>query len=906
VTNLIQFSLLGLGAGAIYSVLAIGVVMIYRGSGVINFAHGGMAMLGAFMFYVLREENGWAVPLALVASVLIVTLVGAATYRWVMRPLRRASSLARQIATLGVLSVLLAVGSLVWGNEVRLLPTILPNDLVTFGDYYVSQDRLTFTALAVVVTVTLTLVFRRSMFGLATSAVAEFPAGLSLLGWSPDAVATLNWAIGAGLAGAAGILIAPIAGLEVQGLTFLVIPALAAALLGSFKYFPLVLAGGLAIGIAESLASFYADARIARAASFAVIVVVIVVRGRGLPIRSEFAERLPALGNGRLRPVPILVASGVLVLLQTMVFSLEIVESLNRTIILGVLVLSLVVVTGYAGQISLAQYAIAGIGAMVAGATMDAWGWPFELAAPVGVLCATVFGLAFAIPAFRTRGVNLAVITLGLGMAVHSAIFVNANVVPTNGIDVGEWSLFGIEFDPSVDPRPFAVLVTLVFVASAVLVANLRRSRAGRRLIAVRGNERAAASLGVNVMGAKLYAFGVAAALAGVAGILLAFQSRVVTLGQFDAFSSIQLFAYALIGGLGYVIAPLFGAPLAPNGVGPVVGDKFPLIELGQYFVLAGGIGMVIILNLKADGLASIFHRRRRVDEGGIEDDPRLVVSAERRRVAEAVLEVKDVSMVFGTSKVLDDVSLQVGPGEVVGLIGPNGAGKTTFLDVTTGFVRPVHGSVLLNGRDMTSWPVHRRARAGVGRSFQGLELFEDLTVAENLQAASDDGSLGVYFSSPVWPGQQPFTSAAAIAVRDFGLGEVLDILPPELPHGMRHLVAVARAVAREPSILLLDEPAAGLDETESLELSLLIRRLADEWGIGILLIEHDVPFVMRICDRVTVLDFGGVIASGSPEEVQRDELVIAAYLGAAAHPDNPEPPARAGVAGGREEGMSI
>jgi sulfate-transporting ATPase len=243
-------------------------------------------------------------------------------------------------------------------------------------------------------------------------------------------------------------------------------------------------------------------------------------------------------------------------------------------------------------------------------------------------------------------------------------------------------------------------------------------------------------------------------------------------------------------------------------------------------------------------------------------------------------LEVRDLTVRYGGTTAVDSVSLSVKPGQIVGLIGPNGAGKTTLVDAVTGFTKPAEGTLVLDGRDIARWSPVRRARAGVGRSFQSLELFEDATVFDNLRAASDPRDIVSYLRDLVWPVAPPIPGQVVSAINEFRLQDDLNRPVESLPYGQRRLLAIARAVATGPSVLLLDEPAAGLGELESSELAHLVRRLASDWGIGILLVEHDMDFVMSVCDELVVLDFGRKIAEGPPEVVRNDPAVIAAYLG--------------------------
>jgi sulfate-transporting ATPase len=421
-----------------------------------------------------------------------------------------------------------------------------------------------------------------------------------------------------------------------------------------------------------------------------------------------------------------------------------------------------------------------------------------------------------------------------------------------------------------------------VFTLTAVLVVNLRRGDAGRRLLAVRSNERAAAALGVDVMGTKLFAFGLASAIAGVAGILLAFRYHSIPFANFNVFESINVVAYTVIGGIGFVLGPIRGSLLAPGGLGSLLlAENAP--DLVQYLLLFSGIMLIVFLVIAPNGIGYAFSRRWEQVRRRIRPPKSMLVALPdvvRERVTPKALEVRGMTVRFGGVVALDGVDLDVAPGEVVGVIGQNGAGKTTLLEGICGFVRPAAGTVQLGGQSLDSCSPMRRARAGIGRSFQQLELFEDLTVLDNLRIACDPQELRTFFADLVRPRQRALSAEAVTAARDLGIETVLARRSTDLDHGTRRLVAIARAVAAAPSVLLLDEPAAGLASRETTELGSLIRTLADDWGIGVVLIEHDVELVMRTCDRILVLDFGRELASGTPDEVREHEGVVAAYLG--------------------------
>ena len=888
--DVLRFALLGLGLGALYALTAHGIVLVYRGSGVLNFAHGAIGMAGAYVQWELAVNHGVPYWPATACGVLTSAVLGVLTHLLVIRPLRRASTLARLVGTLAVFIVLTAIAIKRYGDSLQLVPGKLPNRLLTIAGATVSEDRVWLLGIAIAVTAVLHLLYRRTLFGLGTTAVAENEGAAAALGWSPDVIAAGNWALGSALAGLTAILIVPVIGLSVTGLTTLLLSALAAALVGRFSSFPITLAGGLVIGVAQSELTRFSSGVTGLASSvpFLFIALVLVARGRALPLRGTFLDRLPALGTGKVRPVPLAVAvviGLVLVSLSTPLWA----DAITSTLVLSLIILSIIVVTGYAGQVSLAAYALAGTGAFIAGHAAADWGWPFELALPAGVLGTVPIGLLFALPAVRTRGVNLAIITLGLGTTLEAMVFQNTDLSTTTGSDgiaVGKQTLFGISISGVDHPQRYAAVVLVLFVAATLVVANVRRGRTGRRLIAVRANERAAAALGIDVRAAKLYAFGLSSAIAALAGVLTGFRSTSVVFSDFASFDSVTALGLAVIGGVGFLVGPLFGATFAAGTVGARFGDLV-VPGLSEWMPLIGGIILVLTLVGNQDGIGMELGKQARGLERKLRPQRAAAVPKEETaplpdvpRAAPLPLQVRDLTVRYGGVVAVDGLSLDVEPGRVVGLIGPNGAGKTSAIDAVTGFTRAAAGSVRLGERDVTRVPVHRRAVAGLSRSFQSLELFEDMTVLDNLYAACERPGRWTWLTDLVRPGSRPLPTQVLVAVREFGLQDSLDRPVGDLSYGERRLLAIARAVATSPSVLLLDEPAAGLSDDETRELAQLVRRLAEDWGMGVLLVEHDVDMVMSVCDQVVVLDFGRRICAGTPDEVRRDPAVRAAYLG--------------------------
>jgi len=903
--EVILYIILGLGIGSIYSLTAQGLITIYRGAGILNFAQGAIGTVAAYVYWEMDVRHGLPFGVAFMAGVASSILVGVLTHVAVIRRLRRGSALARVVATLGVLTLIQSVLEVIFGDNVNVVPSELPTNTIKITQtIQFSADGVILVGIALVVSVALTLLYRRTRFGLATSAATENEPAAEALGWSPDTIAIWSWALGSGLAGAATILVVPTLQLRISTMTTVVLAAMAAALLANFKSFIRTFWAALGIGVVESLVERYVSVPgLGQAVPFLVVIGWLVIAGRGLPTRDFIFSRLPSVGTGRIRWVTTAVLGLVICLIVPgLLVNWQV--AIANTFATALILLSVVVLTGYTGQLSLAQYTLAGIGAFIAGRLDYWWHLSFPEALLLGILLTVPVGVGFAGPALRTRGISLAVVTLGMASAVEIVVFESTGNWAGGyiGTNVGNLSLFGYSLSPILFPARYTIMCVIAFIVVAIIVGNVRRGRSGRRLLATRANERAAAALGISVAGSKLYAFGLGAAIAALGGILLAFQNTNISYAGFTDFASITMVAYAMVGGIGYLWGPLVGATFVSGTIGSQILNTIAP-NAGNYLGVIGGALLIVVVLTNQDGIAKEQLRqvaiiKRLVLRGRqlsfLTRKPRrdswLSASLEPARVPPRTLTVESVTVRFGGVSAVSQLSISVRPGTVVGLIGPNGAGKTTAIDAITGFVPAAEGSIKIDGHTIGGWRVSRRARAGISRTFQSLELFEDMSVIDNLRAACDSRDLFAYLTDLVAPRDPPLSPEAILAIRHFGLGDHLNKQVSDLSYGERRLVAIARALASAPSVLLLDEPAAGLGSGESGELAGLVRQLVDDWGVAVLLVEHNMDFVMSICDEIVVMDFGKKIAQGSPAQVRADPAVIAAYLGTELAGDEPVP----------------
>ncbi|MGZ4232191.1 MAG: ABC transporter permease subunit [Solirubrobacteraceae bacterium] len=893
--QILLFSLLGLGSGALIAGIALGVVLTYRGSGIINLATGGVAMFAGYAFWALTTDllHLPTVP-ALLISLVIVLAVGAAIELVAFRPLRTAPPLAKLVSSLGVLLVLQASMLLAFGTTAQPEPSVLPQNTVKLLGAVIPVDRFILTGIVIVLAAALAALYRFTLFGLATRAASENERFAMLSGLSPNRLSMINTLLASAIAGGIGILAASITQLDTETLPLQIVPALAAALLAGFTSFGIACAAGIGLGIIGSLLQYVTSLSwfptaggvalpgVYELVVFVLIVLFMYLRGASLPSRGELVEqRLPEAPRPRRLAVTAPVVAGVCAV-ALVVLPFDFREALVNTMIGTLIALSLVVITGFMGQISVVQLTLAGVSGFTISHLAVNAGIAFPVAPLLGAGVALILGLITAASALRVRGVSLAVVTLAAVVAITNFGFVNTTWGGgQTGSPVPEPKLLGLDLGPRAGfrgldgnlPSPvFGWVVLAVTITLCVLVGLLRRGSIGQQMLAVRSNERAAAAVAINPRVVKFVAFGISSVIAGLAGALYAYNFSSVSADRFDPFTALSLIAFAYAGGITLISGAVFAGLISTQALFPYALDKWLGIN-GNWFLLFGGAILIVTLIQNPEGVAGAFYRRthkrpavRREGRAPPVTEPAPPTSpCPEPATAGSVLRVDGLSVAFGGVHALTDVKLEVREGELVGLIGPNGAGKTTLVDAVTGFVR-FSGTVELDGRDVGRMAPYQRARLGLGRTWQSTDLFDDLDVRENLTVADGTGEVD---------------SKLALV----GLDVTAEAMPSQLSQGQRKLVGIARALASEPRLLCLDEPAAGLDTNESQQLGARLRELADQ-GQSTLLIDHDMGLVLSICDRVVVLEFGRVIADDVPDVVRQDPNVISAYLGGGSQSD--------------------
>jgi ABC-type branched-subunit amino acid transport system ATPase component/ABC-type branched-subunit amino acid transport system permease subunit len=549
--------------------------------------------------------------------------------------------------------------------------------------------------------------------------------------------------------------------------------------------------------------------------------------------------------------------------------------------------LGLVVVTGWSGQLNLHVAALGlGWGAYSAYGLVSL-GVPVVWALLGAGLLAAPFAVVVAVAAVRFRGLELAVATLALGLIFERLFFRNLGKLLTSRttstpfessfVPIGRPRIFGVELDGDLAFFRFTLIVAVVlFVVTLVL----SRGSTGRILRAVRTGEVRAETLGIPVVGYRIAAFTWSVVLASTAGALLASLKLGIAPDSFNLDLSFQILAAAVIGGIRSPAGAVTGGALA--ALLPELVRSGPLSVFGgERLFLLFGAGMILVLWRMPNGLAglpSLVRRLRNTTQseeatpstlgaaGLLADVPvlrRLYGGRVDRERRPTLLRVEGLRVSFGGVHALDGASLAVPEGEICALIGPNGAGKSTLFNCVSGLITPDEGRLYLRGRDVTDAPAHRRAALGVGRTFQTAQAFNDLSVLENVMV-----------------GAHRYGTDAREILATLGLTGVAQKRPGDLPLPTLRALEIAMVLAARPALLLLDEPSAGLDRDETAALADLVARVRETAGVGVILVEHDMALVERLAEHVFVLDFGRIIAHGTPEEVRSDPVVIERYLG--------------------------
>ena len=884
---------LGLLAGGVYLLVAIGLILVFRASKVINFALVEAGVLGAA--FLALANSAWHLPYPL-AFVVGVAVGGGAT--WVVQAavVHRLGNVPRVIAvvaTVGFAQVFVLLAVVVTPSGLGAAKYPAPDFLpaLSLGGLRLSPAFTAMVILVPLLTIAVLLVLHRTFVGLGIRATSANRPAARLSGIPVARMTGIAWIAAGMLSTVAVALLLPTRGAS-AGMALgpnLLLRALTVAVVARLGSISIAIPAALGLGVLEALVSAnVVQAGVTDLVLLVVLLVALLVQrdkaGRG-SVRDSWASvtGFPAVGpNGRRRLRRVGWAAMATVLAIAVVIGMLISNAdaarLARILAVAVIAMGVLVITGLAGQLSLGQMSIAGIAGAASAFTAQATGqFPaaFAVAAVAGALVSVVIGL----PALRLRGPFLAATTLAL--AVVTSGYLLPRLLGT-GVEAGQPVIGGVALDSG---RRYLLLAAVVTVICLLATAALRAGPLGRSLRAVRDNEDAARAMGIAAWRTKLAGFAAAGVLAGIGGALLAHAQSVVVAGLFPLQGNTDVLGAAVIGGLDVLVGPVIGALY-------VVGVPL-FVPLDSAGLAATAIGWLLLLLYLPRGLPALVAPLRARIVRGCDDDlavpDRPVVPIGRAsdaRSAPAALRVQGLRKSYGGVVAVDDVTIDVRAGDVVGLIGANGAGKTTLFELVAGTVAADAGRVLVDDVDVTRLPPEQRLRRGIVRSFQDAALFPSMTTLECLQVACSR-------TPQVSHRRREVDRRAAEHVERFGLGAYAGLRIGELSTGTRRIVELACCTALQPRLLLLDEPAAGVAQAEVEALGDVLRSVAAGLNCTLILIEHDVALVRRLADRVVAMHEGRVIADGPAADVLAHPEVVAAYLG-----DDSAALARSGQAG--------
>lgn len=892
---MLPFIIAGLTIGSVFALAAVGLVLTYKTSGIFNFAHGALASAAAFAFFWLRDVHGLSWPLAAALVVLVAAPVGGLLLAWVADSLAGASLAMKVVAMVGVLLAIQGGLQLLFPpGSMRQVQPFLPTDTFElFGTPMTVAQLITF-AVGVLATAALTIFLRRSRTGLAMRAVVDNTELLDQMGVAPQRVRRTAWIIGSMMAAGSGVLLAPLLPLDATSITFLVVTAFGAAAIGRFTSLPWTYVGGLAIGIGQALlqkefvASTGIAGGLASSLPFLVLFGLLVLAPRlRRPSAAEFLRHTTrpawtAPWSVRLAGALVLLA----VLLAVPSFGADQLLAWTRFLAYVVLFLALGLLVRTSGQVSLAHVSFMAIGAAAFSHLAVDHGWPWLVALAAAAAIAAPIGAVLAVPAIRFPGLYLALATLGFGIALQQMFYAQDFMFGAGaGLPIPRPELAGVSFEGDTAFYYFTLAVT-VLVALAVL--GVTRGRLGRLLRAMSDSATGLAASGASVNVSRVLVFCLSASLGALAGVLEGAAVGLVGGDQYQPILSLQLFAVLMIavGGVPwYAVMAAFGMVVAPAYI-----STDPSVTYG--FTLLFGAGAIAFAVMPPDAATAPLWLRRIVDRLAVAgpvrrrrpiDPADATAPAAATTAGEPGLRVEDLTVRFGGLVAVDGVSLQAPAGRITGLIGPNGAGKSTFFGACSGLVDRAGGRVLLNDRPLARSGPAARARRGLGRTFQQMELFDSLSVSENVAMGCEAAFAGFNPAAHLLaPRRQRrlIHRRADEALALCGLTELAERPVGSLATGQRRMVELARCVAGRYDVLLLDEPSSGLDKVETERFGRILTEIVAQRGVGILLVEHDMSLITSICDEVHVLDFGTKIAAGAVAEIVASPEVQAAYLG--------------------------
>jgi ABC-type branched-subunit amino acid transport system ATPase component/ABC-type branched-subunit amino acid transport system permease subunit len=911
--------LFGAVFGALYALTAMGLVLVYRANRVVNFAQAELGTVGAIVAIQLVNQRGWAYLVAVPFGLAVATLVGAGVEAGVIRRFRTAPRLILSVATIGVAQILsgvsLLVATLIRGTGARPLSLFRTPFRMSFTIQPVIFRGDHVAAMIAVPAVAALLIFflRTSGYGVAVRAAADNRDRASLLGIPVRRLSTLVWAIASMLSALAVVLRAPIVGISPISLSgggnALLLRSLACAVVARMESLPVTAVAAIVLGIVEQAAYWSTgQGAIVDGFLFVVILAALIAR-RGYFSRASEALTTSWRAIREVRPIPAELARlpevrvGLLVLgvaaaglaILFPLFATPNHEQLMSLIfIYSIIAVSLVVLTGWAGQISLGHFALAGFGGATTSVLYGRHGWDVLAAATAGVIVAGLISFLIGLPALQIRGPFLAVTTLGLGVAA-SFYFLQDRHFPwliQRSINRPVlWRRLGLDLDWQMY---YLCLVVLALVV--IGVRGLRHSHTGRAIIAMRDNELAAQSVSLSATRLKLTAFVISGALAGLAGSLYVLLQHGLQPGSFNAQVSVRLFSMVVIGGLGSVPGAILGAVY-------VRGAEFFLPAAWQ--LIASGAGILLLLVVFPGGLGDVVYRirdwiLRRVaarrslvvpslvaDVAVGETGRRIQAYVPSRAVGSPLLCVRDLDVAYDGVQVLFGVNCEVYEGEIVALLGTNGAGKSTLLKAISGLVPPSAGSIAFAGHELAGDDPVAIVRRGITQMPGGRGIFPSLSVNENLRMA-------------LW------LHRADREYADRSLEQVLGYFPAlarlrELPAGAlsggeQQMLSLAQAFLAKPALLLIDELSLGLAPTVVDHLLEIVRAIHSR-GTTVVIVEQSVNTALRLAERAIFMEKGEVRFTGPTSELMdRPDVLRAVFLqgAAAALEGDGRPPAAA------------